>query len=255
MRVDIRWTIRLLLGMFVTAAVLVAARPIHAQPPCCTITELDQRTGTVTAKDTATGRQFTFRVTDAKSLSSLKAGQGVYANFTTKQVSLNGSQACCAIISVQSAPALNQARTFRGLAIPFGAVPVAGLKGLPTQPDLTPYLQEGVTVCQCAPTNNCPPSTDTPFGVKNISPLPASAAITLTLSKLSGGGPVRSWSLTGLAGNGQQIVGKFHRVADLCNNPVTEFPNYALTVEYPGAEAQTNNNTVNVLIDSNTTIQ
>jgi len=92
--------VRVILGVLVLAVFLAGAPRVHAASPCCTITNVDQKTGTVTANETATSRVFTFKVTDAKLLSSLKIGQGVYANFTTKQVSLNGTQACCAITNL-----------------------------------------------------------------------------------------------------------------------------------------------------------
>src|SRR6185437_7886026 len=78
----------------------LATPKVFAIEPCCSITGIDQKSGTVTARENATSRVFTFKVTDAKLLSSLKIGQGVYANFTTKQVSLNGTQACCAITNL-----------------------------------------------------------------------------------------------------------------------------------------------------------
>jgi len=70
----------------------------HAQPgPCCTITVINARAATVTAKINSSGQTFEFRVADAKLVARLHPGQGVYANFKAKQVSLDGKTACCAI--------------------------------------------------------------------------------------------------------------------------------------------------------------
>lgn len=71
----------------------------RAAAPCCGISGIDGGTGVVTARETATNRTFQFRVEDRKLLLSLKVGQGVYASFTTKKVSLNGQTACCSIVS------------------------------------------------------------------------------------------------------------------------------------------------------------
>jgi len=71
-----------------------------AAAPCCAITAIDVKTGVVTAKETATGQTFQFKVTDAALLNSLKVGQGVYANFKTRQVSVNGANPCCSIVSL-----------------------------------------------------------------------------------------------------------------------------------------------------------
>ena len=65
--------------------------------PCCGVTAIEARTGTVTAKVNATGQSFTFRSGDARALLSIKVGSSVYANFTTRQVSLDGRSACCPI--------------------------------------------------------------------------------------------------------------------------------------------------------------
>ena len=98
-----------------TVLFVLAVPKASAFDPCCGITGIDQKAGTVTAKETATGRTFTFKVTDAKLLSSLKIGQGVYANFSTKQVSLDGFVPCCGITSLDPS---NGAKNV-GSAAPF----------------------------------------------------------------------------------------------------------------------------------------
>jgi hypothetical protein len=66
----------------------------------------------VTASVNTTRNVFTFQVSNPRSLATLKIGQGVYANFTTKQVSLDGRSSCCAITSGPS-PATSAAPPVR----------------------------------------------------------------------------------------------------------------------------------------------
>jgi len=95
------------LAFSLAAILLLSSSTAPAQQPaspCCGITKIDAATGIVTARVTANGNLFQFKVTDTRTLSSLKVGQGVYANFAGKQVSLNGRSACCAITSGPGAP-------------------------------------------------------------------------------------------------------------------------------------------------------
>ena len=91
-------------------AVLLAfgATTAPGQTPsaCCSITAIDRATGLVSAKVAAGSQVFQFRVTNTRTLPTLRVGQGVYANFTTRQVSLDGRSACCAITSGPTAPAV-----------------------------------------------------------------------------------------------------------------------------------------------------
>jgi Cu/Ag efflux protein CusF len=87
------------------AALLALTPEGRAAEPCCGITGIDARTATVTAKETATGRSFTFKVPNAALLKNLKIGQTVYANFATSQVSVDGAVPCCSIVAVSSAAA------------------------------------------------------------------------------------------------------------------------------------------------------
>jgi hypothetical protein len=79
-----------------------AARPPAAGPapgiPCCAITAIDTKTGQVTARVTASGQTFSFTASPSM-LNSLKVGQGVFANFTSKQVSVDGVAPCCTIVA------------------------------------------------------------------------------------------------------------------------------------------------------------
>ena len=111
------------------ALTALAFAPVGAQQPaspCCGITKIDAATGIVTAKVTANGNVFQFKVADARALGLLRVGQGVYANFAGKQVSLDGRRACCAITSGPGAPvAAPPSRTNPPSAPPAAAPNVA----------------------------------------------------------------------------------------------------------------------------------
>jgi hypothetical protein len=111
----------------IAALSLIAAMPASAQvgrpgkghahelqppfgSPCCALTGIDQAAGTATAKDKATGGVITFAVADPALLRSLKVGQLVYAESRTGQVSVNGAEVCCSIVS--------------GVVTPVGPAPV-----------------------------------------------------------------------------------------------------------------------------------
>lgn len=96
-------TLRLALVASGLASALASAQQPAA--PCCAITAIDAATGVVTAKVTANGAAFQFKVTDGRLMRALRVGQGVYANFSARQVSLDGRSACCAITSGPTAPA------------------------------------------------------------------------------------------------------------------------------------------------------
>jgi hypothetical protein len=67
---------------------------------CCSITAVNEQTGIVTAKVNATGQTFQFKVTDASLLDSLSVGQGIYANFKTHEVSMDGRTPAGSIVSI-----------------------------------------------------------------------------------------------------------------------------------------------------------
>ncbi len=77
----------------------VAAPAQQPAAPCCGIVSIDAATGIITARVTATGNTFQFKAPDSRTLASLRVGQGVFANFGGKQVSLDGRSACCTITS------------------------------------------------------------------------------------------------------------------------------------------------------------
>jgi hypothetical protein len=108
-------------------AFLALAGLTWAVNPCCTITRIQGQT--VTAQETATGRTFEFSATPAV-LSGLRVGQSVYANFTAKQVSVNGANPCCSITNLGQVPSAGSSLK-RGI----GAAPAAA-SGAP--PPLNP---------------------------------------------------------------------------------------------------------------------
>ncbi len=93
---------------FAPAIIVISLAPVsaRAQTPtaCCSITTVEAATGVVTGTITANGNVFQFKVTNARTLATLRVGQGVFANFRTRQVSLDGRTACCAITSGPNAP-------------------------------------------------------------------------------------------------------------------------------------------------------
>jgi hypothetical protein len=79
------------------------AKDARAQAVPSTITAINVATGIVSAKVNSTGATIQFKVTNAKSLQSLRVGQAISANLTTNQVLLDGKTVCCSI--TQTSPA------------------------------------------------------------------------------------------------------------------------------------------------------
>lgn len=106
----------------------IEERGIPGFPACCIITAIDPRTGLVTAKDTGAGTTFEFKPSDPRQLAFVRVGQLVFANFPTKQVSLDGTVICCAILSMSagsSGPARPIPPPIQPLAPPQGGTPFA----------------------------------------------------------------------------------------------------------------------------------
>jgi hypothetical protein len=55
--------------------------------------------GLVSAKDITSGQSFQFNAKNQILLQAITVGQKVFANFTARQVSLDGKQVCCLIVS------------------------------------------------------------------------------------------------------------------------------------------------------------
>ena len=96
--------IRTLVALSIGALSLVSPAESRAATPCCGIVEIGA-SGVVTARETATGRTFEFRVADRRLLAGLRVGQPVYADFTTMRVSVqpDGATPCCGIVSASPA--------------------------------------------------------------------------------------------------------------------------------------------------------
>jgi hypothetical protein len=81
----------------------------------------------ITAKVTATGQSFAFMLNNRAQLSHFKVGESVYANFKTKQVSLDGTTIVGAIVSIGAPiPAngpVDGIRTNAGLMTSFTVAP------------------------------------------------------------------------------------------------------------------------------------
>ncbi len=152
--------------ILLAAIIGLVAAPTSGQAqaaPCCGIIAIDAAKGIVTAKVTANGNTFEFRVADQRVLRSLRVGQGVYANFTARQVSLDGTRSCCAITSgpTAAAPApAPPARTPAPVAPPPPApavVPVAPPARQPAAP-AGPAARLGNTAVITAAMINTPPA-------------------------------------------------------------------------------------------------
>jgi hypothetical protein len=81
-----------------------------AAAPCCAITAIDQRTGIVTAVDSADNSTIQFKPA-ASLLRSLKVGQKVYVDPRTRKVSLDGAAPCCNAVSVKPAEPVGKPTT------------------------------------------------------------------------------------------------------------------------------------------------
>ncbi len=119
-------------------AVALLAPRLEAQrltAACCAITAIDASTGVVSAKITASGNVFEFKARSAATLSSMRVGQAVQANFAKNQVSLDGRTVCCTItkapapaVAVRQPPAAaptsggNLAAAAGGAQLPSGVV-------------------------------------------------------------------------------------------------------------------------------------
>ena len=107
-------------------------------PACCSVTVIDSRTGVVTAKENANGRMFEFRATNAALLATFHPGSPVYANFSAKQVSLDGKTACCPIIRIGASP---------GEKIPADTLAHSAAAARCPQPWLTDHLEYKGLIC------------------------------------------------------------------------------------------------------------
>jgi hypothetical protein len=79
---------------------------VNLATPCCGVVAVSLKDSVVTARETASGYTFKFKVTDRKLLAEVKVGDRVWADFTRKQVRLRATDAtpCCAILPTLSGP-------------------------------------------------------------------------------------------------------------------------------------------------------
>ena len=71
----------------------------NAITACCSVTSINEASASVVARVNDTGQSFQFMVKDSALLYSLRVGEGVFANFKTGQVSIDGKHVCCDIVS------------------------------------------------------------------------------------------------------------------------------------------------------------
>ena len=97
---------RILLVTLMVAAIGSSAAANAAQsttpPPCCAITNIDARSGVVTAQQFPSGPGFQF-VAPAGLISNLKVGQKVWLDQRTQAVSVEGALNCCRVATTGSA--------------------------------------------------------------------------------------------------------------------------------------------------------
>src|SRR3989344_2132701 len=71
-------------------AIILGALPARAGDTCCAITDIDTKKGVVSARETATGRQFKFKLNNPILVHRIKVGQGVQADFAANKVTVVG---------------------------------------------------------------------------------------------------------------------------------------------------------------------
>jgi len=101
------------IAIIIATSALFLPRVASPATPCCGVTSIG-KDGVITAKETKGTRTFQFQVADPAQRRQLRVGAPVYANFSTKQVSLDGKKACCTIANVSVAA--NQTPTAAGAA-------------------------------------------------------------------------------------------------------------------------------------------
>jgi hypothetical protein len=79
---------------FIVGALIAVSLPpgVSAGTPCCSITAIDMKTGIVTAKNTATGGTFKFRLGNAAQIRNIKIGDQVSTDFQTREVTVHSFQ-------------------------------------------------------------------------------------------------------------------------------------------------------------------
>jgi hypothetical protein len=140
--------------LFLIAVLIGFSQPLRAAPYCCTVTAIDVRTGTATAIETATGRTFEFHVPNPRLFATVRVGTPVYANFSTKQVSLDGKTPCGEITQINPAPPRGGVAK---VAPPASAAPSAA----PPGPAPAPGASAPARPAPGAPAAAAPPASGT----------------------------------------------------------------------------------------------
>ena len=99
----LRWhAVRIAVVGGLTLCWLAGVPAASAAGPCCSVTSID-KDGQITARETRGARTFEFQVEDRALLRALRVGAPVYANFNTRQVSLDGKKPCCTMENISTA--------------------------------------------------------------------------------------------------------------------------------------------------------
>ncbi|HET7319659.1 MAG TPA: hypothetical protein VFK23_11025 [Nitrospirota bacterium] len=92
-------------GLIIGALIAVSVPPeVSAATPCCTITSIDMKTGILTAKDTATGETFEFKLGNPAKISNIKIGDQVSTDFRNREVTVHSFQPVDGIIVTAPMP-------------------------------------------------------------------------------------------------------------------------------------------------------
>jgi hypothetical protein len=92
----------LLKAVLLVCGLALAAGEAYSSEPCCGITSVNAKSGLVKARALDGSRTFQFTVKDKSALSQLRAGQQIYADFGTHQVSINEGSPCCSMKALKT---------------------------------------------------------------------------------------------------------------------------------------------------------
>lgn len=100
-----KYVILALFAMFLGWSTFAGNARAQTQSACCAITAINTGTGVVTGKVNASGQTFTFELQNRSQIAALKVGQPIYANLSSKQVSLDGKATSGTILNISAPPA------------------------------------------------------------------------------------------------------------------------------------------------------
>lgn len=136
------------IASFAVVLFLACAAAIAAEPVGCTITDVNARTGVVTALDEAANRTLQFKAPPSL-LRSLKVGQTVHADYRTRKVSVDGVAATLAIINVRPAePVGEPTASAQAMSDAGGDSLLGGKRGLPPVKETTGTENPGGAECK-----------------------------------------------------------------------------------------------------------